>query len=161
MAGAEIQLYVRSQGLAHQTLGELRHGGLWSYFPWIWLSEKNRLKSKRSTRGGRWLVFLEASTMVAPKVLEQLLSAYDAREAWYLGRALKDEQMSIIHHYQQEPPYPLAHAGFALSGGLLRKLILDLEEKPLGGGQQIEPVWELASRLSNSPWPVTAFGGRP
>ena len=30
----------------------------------------------------------------------------------YLGRALKDEQMSIIHHYQQEPPYPLAHAGF-------------------------------------------------
>ncbi|CAL1169575.1 unnamed protein product [Cladocopium goreaui] len=185
MAGAEIQLYVRSQGLAHQTMAmnellaavveagwphtsvvsmkdaeeELRHGGLWSYFPWIWLSEKKRLKSKRSARGGRWLVFLEASTMVAPKVLGQLLSAYDAREAWYLGRALKDEQMSIIHHYQQEPPYPLAHAGFALSGGLLRKLVLDLEEKPLGGGQQIEPVWELASRLSKMGIAITDHRG--
>ena len=29
--------------------------------------------------------FFQASTMVAPKVLEQLLSAYDAREAWRLG----------------------------------------------------------------------------
>ena len=98
----------------------------------------------------------------------------------YLGRALKDDQMSIIHHYQQlaallasfsafpgspssflfllfsetgwtscdldsldvplptfplptwapcyswttrqEPSYPLAHSGFALSGGLLKSL---------------------------------------
>eukprot|EP00434_Breviolum_minutum_P019407 symbB.v1.2.017113.t1/scaffold1276.1/size127259/4 len=86
--------------------------------------------------------------MVAPKVLEQMLGAYDAREPWYLGRVLKDEQMSIIHHYQQDPAYPLAHAGFALSSGLLKKLIKDLEEKPLGGGQQIEPVWELANRFS-------------
>ena len=35
----------------------------------------------------------------------------------------------------------------ALSGGLLKKLLKDLEEKPVGSGQQIEPVWELASRL--------------
>ena len=40
-------------------------------------------------------------------------------------------------------------ASKALSGGLLKKLVKDLEEKPVGSGQQIEPVWELASRLSN------------
>ena len=41
----------------------------------------------------KWVIFSQgcfskASTMVAPKVLEQLLSAYDAREAWRLGSDL-------------------------------------------------------------------------
>ncbi|CAK9063707.1 3-glucosyltransferase (Beta3Glc-T) (Beta 3-glucosyltransferase) (Beta-3-glycosyltransferase-like) [Durusdinium trenchii] len=129
----------------HCHLQELKHSGLWSYFPWIWQTEKKRF-GKRSA-GERWVVFLEAATMVDPKALELLLAQYDAREPWYLGRSLQDDQMSIIHHYQQEPAYPLVHAGFALSGGLLKKLLKDLEEKPVGSGQQIEPVWELASRL--------------
>ena len=129
--------YVRSQALAHQQAAfdeltaavveagwphtsvvsmkeaeeELEHQGLWSFLPWIWLSEKKRA-SKRSANE-RWVLFLEPATMVKPRMLERLLSGFDARESWYLGRALHDDRMSIIHHYQQEPPYALAHSGFA------------------------------------------------
>ncbi|CAJ1339800.1 unnamed protein product, partial [Effrenium voratum] len=139
--------YVRSQGLAHQQKAleelmatvvaanwphtavvpmneaeeEFQHHGLWSYIPWIWHSEKQRGHARRKAGAGqRWAVFLEAATMVDPEALRNLLASYDAKEVWYLGRALKDDQMSIIHHYQQEPSYPLAHSGFALSGGLLK-----------------------------------------
>ena len=33
----------------------------------------------------QYTVDWQAATMVAPKVLEQMLGAYDAREPWYLG----------------------------------------------------------------------------
>lgn len=42
----------------HCHLQELKHSGLWSYFPWIWQTEKKRF-GKRSA-GERWVVFLEA-----------------------------------------------------------------------------------------------------
>ncbi|CAE7243625.1 B3GLCT [Symbiodinium necroappetens] len=131
---------------------EFRHQGLWSFLPWIWQSEQKRKGSGRGKRqaGGsqRWTVFAEPATMVDPGRLEAILASYDAKEPWYLGHGLTDEQMSIVHHYQQEPAYPLGHSAFALSEALLRKLVKDLEEKPIGGGQQIEPIWELANRLS-------------
>eukprot|EP00930_Biecheleria_cincta_P057647 TRINITY_DN43547_c0_g1_i1.p1 TRINITY_DN43547_c0_g1~~TRINITY_DN43547_c0_g1_i1.p1 ORF type:complete len:528 (-),score=94.15 TRINITY_DN43547_c0_g1_i1:49-1581(-) len=134
---------------------EFLHKGLWSYLPWIWQSEqrlaatagKKQRRKAGSASGQRWVVFLEPATGVDAKALEALLSGYDAKESVYLGHALKDEQMCIIHHYQQEPAYPLGHAGFALSGGALKRLVQDLEAKPITGGQQIEPVWELADRL--------------
>ena len=37
---------------------QLQHHGLWSYVPWIWLSEKKRA-SKRSA-SERWVLFFEA-----------------------------------------------------------------------------------------------------
>lgn len=52
--------------------------------------------------------------------------------------------MSIIHHYSTEPKYPQSHCGFALSGGLLQRLMSDLQTNPLRSQQTIEPVWELA-----------------
>eukprot|EP00439_Symbiodinium_sp_Y106_P025472 s437_g3.t1 len=174
----EISLHVRSQDLPHQKRAvdeltaavveagwphssvvsmaeaekEFRHQGLWSFLPWIWQSEQKRKGSGRGKRqaGGsqRWTVFAEPATMVDPGRLEAILASYDAKEPWYLGHGLTDDQMSIVHHYQQEPAYPLGHSAFALSEALLKKLVKDLEEKPIGGGQQIEPIWELANRLS-------------
>lgn len=91
--------------------------------------------------------------MVDVVKLGALLQSYDARSAVYLGRALRDETSSILHSYSDEPPYPLAHAGFAVSGGLLQRLVHDLGERPLGTGphhpQQIEPVFELAQWISS------------
>ncbi|CAE8597425.1 unnamed protein product, partial [Polarella glacialis] len=130
---------------------DFNHQGLWSYLPWIFLEEEQRAKSRKRIAGHagqRWAVFLEPSTAVDPAALEAVLAGYDAKDPWYLGRSLKDENMVIIHHYQQEPAYPLAPAGFAISASLLQLLVQNLKEHPLSSGQQIEPVWELADRLA-------------
>ncbi|CAE8685236.1 unnamed protein product, partial [Polarella glacialis] len=85
---------------------DFNHQGLWSYLPWIFLEEEQRAKSRKRIAGHagqRWAVFLEPSTAVDPAALEAVLAGYDAKDAWYLGRSLKDENMVIIHHYQQEP----------------------------------------------------------
>lgn len=129
---------------------ELGHSGLWTYTPWIFQLEQQAQRARRRLAGGqRWLVFLEPATMVDPGTLSELLGGYDAREQVYLGHELRDQSSSIIHHYSQGPPFPHAHAGFAISGALALRLARELREKPLGGNQQIEPVWELAKWIKD------------
>eukprot|EP00929_Paragymnodinium_shiwhaense_P025376 TRINITY_DN15362_c0_g1_i3.p1 TRINITY_DN15362_c0_g1~~TRINITY_DN15362_c0_g1_i3.p1 ORF type:complete len:505 (-),score=84.30 TRINITY_DN15362_c0_g1_i3:19-1533(-) len=124
---------------------EFHHNGLWTYVPWIYLTESKWQSQKRRTLGGqRWLVFLEPSTSVNFRRLAEALAKHDAKKPLFLGHSIKDTESTIIHHYSTEPPYPHVHAGFALSSGLLKMLWKDLEKNPLGGNQQIEPVWELA-----------------
>lgn len=174
-SGDAVTLLVRDQGTAHDNAlrdkllasvmeagwsheavvsmadveRETGHSGLWSFKPWIhFLHEQLRTSKRRVAGKQRWFVFLEATTAVDAVALGALLNEYDARESIYLGRALRDEESSILHSYADGPPYPLAHAGFALSGGLLQRLGADLSSRPLGHGlhhpQQIEPVFELA-----------------
>eukprot|EP00933_Yihiella_yeosuensis_P060137 TRINITY_DN6216_c0_g1_i1.p1 TRINITY_DN6216_c0_g1~~TRINITY_DN6216_c0_g1_i1.p1 ORF type:complete len:522 (+),score=65.35 TRINITY_DN6216_c0_g1_i1:34-1566(+) len=131
---------------------EYRHDGLWSYLPWIYLAEQKRAEANEGRRtvgrGERWAVFLEPSTGVDVNALAKVLAGFDSKEPFYIGRALRDEEYSIIHHYQLEPAYPLVHAGFALSAGALRKIYQNLKADPLTTGQQIEPVWEVADYLN-------------
>eukprot|EP00971_Amphidinium_carterae_P130814 2591492-Amphidinium_carterae.1 len=87
---------------------------------------------------------MEPRTAVNVLSLAQTLLTYNAQQPYFIGRAIKDTEYCIIHHYQLEPPYPVAQSGFAISASLAEMLSKDLEEHPLGGNQQIEPVWELA-----------------
>lgn len=134
----------------HEAEVDFGHSGLWTYKPWIYWTERKirKMRKKRPVLTQRWLVFVEPATMVDFNALEQLLSTHDAREPHFLGRKLVDSEYSIVHHYSIEPPYPHAHAGFAISAALAKKLLRDLAENPLGFGQQIEPVWELASQIN-------------
>mmetsp|Transcript_47165 Transcript_47165/g.109049 ORF Transcript_47165/g.109049 Transcript_47165/m.109049 type:complete len:504 (+) Transcript_47165:43-1554(+) len=136
---------------------KLGHHGLWSYKPWVFWLHRRQIREgskRRLAYGQRWFVFLEPTTMVDVINLGALLHGYDAFSAVCLGRALRDEVSSILHSYSQEPPYPLVHSGFAISGGLLRRLAQDLLEHPLARGglhhpQQIEPAFELAQWVSS------------
>jgi hypothetical protein len=130
------------------------HSGMWTLKPWIaYLARseaslpKQRKRRREVGRGGqRWFVFLEPRSRVDPTMLSEVLADYDAREPLFIGRALRDFESSIVHHYSTEPPYPLIHAGAVLSVALVQMLAAQLKKNPHGGGhgQQIEPVWELA-----------------
>lgn len=121
------------------------HRGLWSYLPWIFKHEAEFGATGADRQ--RWVIFLESHTKVDLKALEAVLASYNASQSHYIGRQLVDAEHSIIHHYNVDVKYPHLHAGFALSGGLLAKIAARLLEKPLGGNQQIEPVWELAKYI--------------
>lgn len=155
----ELRSAVTEAGWSHQTVismtdseAALNHHGLWTYKPWIFLGEKRlKTESRRSAGGQRWILFLEPATVLNVSNLESILAGYDARKPIFLGRALKDDgsEPPIIHHFSTEPPYPHAHCGFALSAGLVRKMMKDLKEARPRGGQQIEPVWEFASFIKS------------
>lgn len=121
-----------------------KHRGLWTYKPWIWNVAHEREATKR---GQEWFVFLEPTTMVSAKQLRRVLSNYDSRKPYYIGRGLTDTERSIVHHYSTSPSYANVRSGFALSAGAVEALADDMKAKPLGSGQQIEPVWELAKML--------------
>ncbi|XP_043547987.1 beta 3-glucosyltransferase a isoform X1 [Chiloscyllium plagiosum] len=83
-----------------------------------------------------WIFFCEEQTRIhIPKLLE-VISRYDKTKEWFLGRALYDEQSTIIHHYAfAEDPvifkYPDFAAGWALSIPLVNRLSNQLKiEKP-------------------------------
>lgn len=129
---------------------ELAHRGLWTYKPWLFLHERNMVPQGRNCSEVQcWILFFEPATSLNASALILLLDQYDARRAVYIGRSLLDRESSRIHHYQTEPPYPQAHAGFALSGGLVAQVVKHLEDNALGNNQQIEPVWELASMIKS------------
>ncbi|KAJ3591329.1 hypothetical protein NHX12_009275 [Muraenolepis orangiensis] len=52
------------------------------------------------------LVFLEEETNVKVVQLLQVLSKFDHRKEWFLGKPLHDEESTIIHHYAfaENPP---------------------------------------------------------
>mmetsp|Transcript_55477 Transcript_55477/g.179921 ORF Transcript_55477/g.179921 Transcript_55477/m.179921 type:complete len:511 (+) Transcript_55477:65-1597(+) len=137
-------------GMAEAAL-ELRHSGLWTYKPWIFQLEEQVQKARRRLAGGqRWFVFLEPATKLDPKRLAAALAEHDAREEVFVGRVLQDQTSSIIHHYSTSQTYPQALTGFALSAALMKALAQELRDKPLGGNQQIEPVWELAKWIEDT-----------
>jgi len=129
---------------------EAQHSGFWAYKPWLHHFERQLSQGDAGRVPPDWVVFVETSTAVDPQQLQQLLAQYDEKEPQYIGRAIKDEVSSILHHYSTETVYPLAHAGFALSWALVQRLARHLEQHPLGQSQQIEPVWELAKWIAGT-----------
>merc|ERR1740121_3061010 len=84
-----------------------KHGGLWTYKPWIFQHEEQPARVRRRIAGGqRWLVFLEPTTAVNMTALAQALSNYNAKKQWFVGHALRDETSSIIHHYSTSTDSP-------------------------------------------------------
>ncbi|XP_078259166.1 beta 3-glucosyltransferase a isoform X2 [Rhinoraja longicauda] len=106
-----------------------KHEGAWTIIPII--------PDLASTYGKKsWIFFCEEQTRVKiPKLLE-VLRRYDKRKEWFLGKALHDEQSTIIHHYAfAEDPvvfkYPDFAAGWSMSLPLVNRLAKQLRnEKP-------------------------------
>ncbi|XP_041054519.1 beta 3-glucosyltransferase a isoform X1 [Carcharodon carcharias] len=106
-----------------------KHEGAWTIIPII--PHLSTTYGKKS-----WIFFCEEQTKIqVPKLLE-VISRYDKTKEWFLGKALYDEQSTIIHHYAfAEDPvvfkYPDFAAGWALSIPLVNRLAKQLKiEKP-------------------------------
>ncbi|XP_059820100.1 beta 3-glucosyltransferase a isoform X1 [Hypanus sabinus] len=122
-----------------------------------------------------WIFFCEEQTRIKmPKLLE-VLNRYDKSKEWFLGKALYDEQSTIIHHYAfAEDPvvfkYPDFAAGWAMSIPLVNRLAkrlsienlsadftIDLKHEialfisQTSGGPQLTPVKEFCTEDVNAP----------
>ncbi|XP_049709228.1 beta-1,3-glucosyltransferase [Elephas maximus indicus] len=101
------------------------------------------------SRNSSWIFFCEEETRIQiPKLLE-VLRRYDPSKEWFLGKALHDEESTIIHHYAfSENPtifkYPDFAAGWALSIPLVNKLTKRLKSDSLKSDFTIDLKHEIA-----------------
>ncbi|XP_074243987.1 beta-1,3-glucosyltransferase isoform X3 [Saimiri boliviensis] len=101
------------------------------------------------SRNASWIFFFEEETRIrVPKLLETL-RRYDSSKEWFLGKALHDEESTIIHHYAfSENPtvfkYPDFAAGWALSIPLVNKLTKRLKSESLKSDFTIDLKHEIA-----------------
>ncbi|XP_059104961.1 beta-1,3-glucosyltransferase [Peromyscus eremicus] len=78
------------------------------------------------SKNSAWIFFCEEETRIRIHRLLEALRRYDPSKEWFLGKALHDEESTIIHHYAfSENPtafkYPDFAAGWALSAPLVNK----------------------------------------
>ncbi|XP_043929173.1 beta-1,3-glucosyltransferase isoform X2 [Protopterus annectens] len=119
------------------------HNGAWTILP---------LMSHFSAIYGRnvsWIFFFEEETRVNISKLLETLSKFERTKEWFLGKALYDEESTIIHHYAfAENPavfkYPDFAAGWALSVPLVNKLAMALKTEPLKSDFTIDLKHEIA-----------------
>ncbi|XP_066225401.1 beta-1,3-glucosyltransferase isoform X4 [Saccopteryx leptura] len=88
------------------------------------------------SRNSSWIFFCEEETRIQVPELLETLRRYDPSKEWFLGKALHDEESTIIHHYAfSENPtvfkYPDFAAGWALSIPLVNKLTKRLKSESL------------------------------
>ncbi|KAL4691088.1 hypothetical protein H8959_014049 [Pygathrix nigripes] len=101
------------------------------------------------SRNSSWIFFCEEETRIQiPKLLETI-RRYDPSKEWFLGKALHDEESTIIHHYAfSENPtvfkYPDFAAGWALSIPLVNKLTKRLKSESLKSDFTIDLKHEIA-----------------
>ncbi|XP_069495846.1 beta-1,3-glucosyltransferase [Ambystoma mexicanum] len=137
-------------------------------------------------KNSSWIFFCEEETQINLAKLMQTLGRFDKSKDWFLGKALHDEDSTIIHHYAfAENPtvfkYPDFAAGWALSIPLVNKISILLEIEPLksdftidlkheialyiwqkGNGEELTPVSEFCTVDVTSPEAVncaTTFSG--
>uniref|UniRef100_A0A8D2DPM3 Beta-1,3-glucosyltransferase n=1 Tax=Sciurus vulgaris TaxID=55149 RepID=A0A8D2DPM3_SCIVU len=96
-----------------------------------------------------WIFFCEEETRIKIPKLLSTLRRYDPSKEWFLGKALHDEESSVIHHYAfSENPtvfkYPDFAAGWALSIPLINKLNKRLKSEPLKSDFTIDLQHEIA-----------------
>uniref|UniRef100_A0A8C8SPF5 Beta 3-glucosyltransferase n=1 Tax=Pelusios castaneus TaxID=367368 RepID=A0A8C8SPF5_9SAUR len=145
-----------------------RHDGAWTILPLM--PDFSASYGKNSS----WIFFCEEDTRIQIVKLLETLRRFDKSEEWFLGKALYDEESTIIHHYAfAENPtvfkFPDFAAGWALSIPLVNKLAKKLKSEPLksdftidlkheialyiwqkGNGQQLTPVPEFCTDDLNS-----------
>ncbi|XP_058132973.1 beta-1,3-glucosyltransferase isoform X2 [Dasypus novemcinctus] len=107
------------------------------------------------SRNSSWIFFCEEETRIRiPKLLE-VLRRYDPSKEWFLGKALHDEESTIIHHYAfSENPtafkYPDFAAGWALSIPLVNTLTKRLKSESLKSDFTIDLKHEIALYIWDS-----------
>ena len=82
-----------------------------------------------------WVFFCEETTEINLKYLIEVLSQYDHKNMYFLGHALHDEEVSIIHHFAfyQDPTvfkFPDFDAGWAVSMKLIKSAANRLKKDP-------------------------------
>ncbi|KAK1340722.1 hypothetical protein QTO34_017113 [Cnephaeus nilssonii] len=101
------------------------------------------------SRNSSWIFFCEEETRIQVPELLETLRRYDTSKDWFLGKALHDEESTIIHHYafSEDPTifkYPDFAAGWALSIPLLNKLTKRLKSEALRSDFTIDLKHEIA-----------------
>ncbi|XP_044906575.1 beta-1,3-glucosyltransferase isoform X3 [Felis catus] len=101
------------------------------------------------SRNSSWIFFCEEETRIQIPELLETLRRYDPSKEWFLGKALHDEESTIIHHYAfSENPtvfkYPDFAAGWALSIPLVNKLTKRLRSESLKSDFTIDLKHEIA-----------------
>uniref|UniRef100_A0A8D0U3X0 Beta-1,3-glucosyltransferase n=1 Tax=Sus scrofa TaxID=9823 RepID=A0A8D0U3X0_PIG len=101
------------------------------------------------SRNSSWIFFCDEETRIQMPQLLETLRSYDPSKEWFLGKALHDEESTIIHHYAfSENPtvfkYPDFAAGWALSMPLVNKLTKRLKSEPLKSDFTIDLKHEIA-----------------
>ncbi|XP_054978743.1 beta-1,3-glucosyltransferase isoform X2 [Sorex araneus] len=101
------------------------------------------------SRNSSWIFFCEEETRIKIPELLETLRRYDPSKEWFLGKALHDEESTIIHHYAfSESPtvfkYPDFAAGWALSIPLVNKLTKRLKSESLKSDFTIDLKHEIA-----------------
>uniref|UniRef100_A0A8C3CZC7 Beta-1,3-glucosyltransferase n=1 Tax=Cairina moschata TaxID=8855 RepID=A0A8C3CZC7_CAIMO len=120
-----------------------RHEGAWTILPLM------RDFSIAYGRNSSWIFFCEEDTRIQVVKLLETLGRFDASKEWFLGKALYDEESTIIHHYAfAENPtvfkFPDFAAGWALSIPLVNKLAIKLKSEPLKSDFTIDLKHEIA-----------------
>ncbi|NXW16454.1 B3GLT glucosyltransferase, partial [Circaetus pectoralis] len=129
--------------LIHQMDG---HEGAWTILPLM------RDFSVTYGRNSSWIFFCEEDTRIQVVKLLETLGRFDGSKEWFLGKALYDEESTIIHHYAfAENPtaftFPDFAAGWALSIPLVNKLAKKLKSEPLKSDFTIDLKHEVFSVL--------------
>ncbi|XP_046765835.1 beta-1,3-glucosyltransferase isoform X2 [Gallus gallus] len=120
-----------------------RHEGAWTILPLM------RDFSVAYGRNSSWIFFCEEDTRIQVVKLLEILRRFDTSKEWFLGKALYDEESTIIHHYAfAENPtvfkFPDFAAGWALSIPLVNKLATKLKSEPLKSDFTIDLKHEIA-----------------
>ncbi|KAJ8404724.1 hypothetical protein AAFF_G00335870 [Aldrovandia affinis] len=100
-------------------------------------------------RNSSWIVFLEEETNMKVAKLLLMLGRFDRWKEWFLGKALQDEESTIIHHYAfADSPsvfkYPDFAAAWALSLPLVNRLANKMRDEPLKSDFTIDLKHEIA-----------------
>ncbi|XP_064501560.1 beta-1,3-glucosyltransferase isoform X2 [Pseudopipra pipra] len=119
------------------------HEGAWTILPLM------RDFSVTYGRNSSWIFFCEEDTRIQVVKLLEILGRFDSSKEWFLGKALYDEESTIIHHYAfAENPtvfkFPDFAAGWALSIPLVNKLAKKLKSEPLKSDFTIDLKHEIA-----------------
>ncbi|XP_047717786.1 beta-1,3-glucosyltransferase isoform X3 [Prionailurus viverrinus] len=103
------------------------------------------------SRNSSWIFFCEEETRIQIPELLETLRRYDPSKEWFLGKALHDEESTIIHHYAfSENPtvfkYPDFAAGWALSIPLVNKQLPECSFWPGTVGGRCWPYKEAVAQ---------------
>ncbi|KAH0625073.1 hypothetical protein JD844_033138 [Phrynosoma platyrhinos] len=99
------------------------------------------------SRNFSWIFFCEEDTRIHIVKLLKTLRRYDKSKELFLGKALHDDESTIIHHYgfAENPTvfkFPDFAAGWALSIPLVKKLAKRLKNEPLKSDFTIDLKYE-------------------
>ncbi|KRZ63311.1 Pre-mRNA-splicing factor ISY1 -like protein, partial [Trichinella nativa] len=122
--------------------------GAWA----IWPILHNKLHAVQY----KWLFFMESQTVVDLMRLTQLLAKFDPAKQFFIGHALIDHSMTIIHHFSSEKlKYPELGAGFVISKATFN-FAVELVKSNESNAQMfiIDAMYELALLLYNNSFGV-------